>query len=169
MKHNKQAFTLIELLVVVLIIGILAAVAVPQYQKAVYKSRLAAMLPLMASIKHAEGVYRLANGAYTNDVSELDIDLPGVTQIKTRGNYIKQYYFGENTYLEVLHQYNSPGTSNPFISGIVENVPAYLWTRMDTPSWRCYATSNQGIGVCRAFGCTGTIPVNQGGCEIPGM
>lgn len=55
-------FTLIELLVVVLIIGILAAIALPQYQKAVLKSRLTQGMVMVRSLRDAQKVYKLANG-----------------------------------------------------------------------------------------------------------
>ena len=73
---KQQALSVIELLVFVLIICMVAAVAVPQYQKAVWKSRFAQAKTLAHSLAEAEEIYYMANGKYTNDFEELSIDLP---------------------------------------------------------------------------------------------
>ncbi len=76
MKNNKKGFTLIELLVVVLIIGILAAIALPQYFKAVEKSKASEALSILGTIAAANERYRLASpsAVYTTNFENLDIE-----------------------------------------------------------------------------------------------
>ena len=74
-REMSSAFTLIELLVVVLIIGILAAVAVPQYEGAVWKARFSELLVRTEAMQRALDVYVLQHGASTENKEFTDDDL----------------------------------------------------------------------------------------------
>ena len=91
---NKHAFTLIELLVVVLIIGILASVALPQYQKAVEKARMSEAISNVRAIVRAQQLYFLANGRYAliNEMDQLSVEIPG-SAVQTEGSRIQTHHF----------------------------------------------------------------------------
>ena len=88
-SYFTKGFTLIELLVVVLITGILAAVALPQYQKAVEKSKAVQALVVLKALEQSAHSYYLANGKYPTKFAQLDIDMKdwtGTTKIHTGDN-----------------------------------------------------------------------------------
>ena len=82
--QKSGGFTLIELLVVVLIIGILAAVALPQYNKAVERARAAEAFPLLKAVHQAAETYKMENGTYPNTFDELAVDIPWTGNEKWR-------------------------------------------------------------------------------------
>ena len=84
-------FTLIELLVVVLIIGILAAMAMPQYFKAVERSRMTEAITIMDSVAKAQRRKFMQTNRYANDFRGLDVSPKGAT-----GDFYRTYGDGSD-------------------------------------------------------------------------
>jgi len=79
----NQGFTLVELLVVVLIIGILSAVALPQYTTAVERSRSAEALTLLSAAQGGFERFRMQKDAWPADFTKIDVEIPTYQESST--------------------------------------------------------------------------------------
>jgi type IV pilus assembly protein PilE len=79
--HNRQkGFTLIELMIVVVIIGILAALAIPRFMSATVRAKQSEVQTILKQIYTLERTYRQRTGAYTADLTAIGFNVP--TQAK---------------------------------------------------------------------------------------
>lgn len=163
---KTQGFTLIEVLVVVLIIGILTSIALPQYQKAVEKSRAVSLFPLLNSLAREQSFLLLANGAYTNqakDLVNISLDLASETPHHHWGCFY--YQLKDGTVFGLCHASGSVSVSNKNISlGKSQTSEGHPGT---TTCWG----RNGGQKVCQSWGtglqnasCVFDNPATTAGC-----
>ncbi len=108
--RSKQGFTLIELLVVVLIIGILGAVALPQYQKITRKVKLQQYQLAAYKVRDALRLYQLTHGKIPQYIEDLDL-WTSIKEPSNGGNHTG--YVGNIPFLDNFHYYIRTENSLP--------------------------------------------------------
>ena len=149
-KRFLSGFTLIELLVFVLIIGILAAIALPQYEKAVRKTHVSKLLPTLRAIWTAERAARLE--IEYPELDALGIEIPAVVSIPgwsggtTRAdNFVScARAFDE----EVGGVHGCTGPSMIFVWQFMKN-GAYMWIGVQSDS-----TNQHPVFICKMYNTT---------------
>lgn len=139
----------------------MTAVAVPQYQKAVDKSRVSTVINTVKAIKDAQEIYYLANGQYADSFDALDVELPG-GELTTHTDTRRKYKDGSEYYFYVKKNYGTQSIkANP--KGLKGHV-AFEWYlehhyvsddgEPETSYVLCTGHTDRGKEICKSFGGT---------------
>ncbi|EGR0669947.1 TPA: prepilin-type N-terminal cleavage/methylation domain-containing protein [Vibrio vulnificus] len=131
---KQQGFTLIELMIVVAVIGVLAAIAIPQYQKYVAKAEVASALATLTGLKTNVEAYAVENGAFpdgtTSGQSVTDLGAP--TTIPSGS---VTFTAGANGAGSITFEFGATGVSNLITS------KKFLLARDSSGTWTCDGTA----------------------------
>jgi len=154
MRIRQKGFTLIELMIVIVIISVLAAIAMPQYNKYVARTQVAEAFALLGQVKQALTLYYQENGAFPTGNHRARHDALGIprrNQYRNSSDYVHQIRVlgAASPGIQVRFDTEANGVS-PEIAGKRFNMTPTLSSGVIT-GWTCAPTGNVAQRIDEAY------------------